>query len=53
MAFAQLMWRDSLRDIEAYLAANQGKLFHMDLKTPPARSRSSIGKVQGFFAAQG
>lgn len=38
MAFAQLIWRESLRDIEACLAANQGKLFHMGMKAPPARS---------------
>jgi hypothetical protein len=29
MAFAQLTWLESLRDIEACLAANQAKLFHM------------------------
>ena len=34
MAFAQLTWRESLRDVEACLAANQAKLFHMGLKTP-------------------
>lgn len=38
MAFAQLTWRESLRDIEACLAVNQAKLFHMGLKAPPARS---------------
>ncbi|HEV7376307.1 MAG TPA: IS4 family transposase [Pyrinomonadaceae bacterium] len=38
MAFAQLTWRESLRDIEACLAANQAKLFHMGLKAAPARS---------------
>ena len=38
MAFAQITWRESLRDIEACLAANQAKLFHMGLKAPPARS---------------
>src|SRR5438132_11105949 len=38
MAFAQLTWRESLRDIEACLAANHSKLFHMGLKDPPARS---------------
>ena len=38
MAFAQLTWRESLRDIEACLAANRSKLFHMGIKTPPARS---------------
>jgi hypothetical protein len=38
MAFAQLTWRESLRDIEACLAANQAKLFHMGMKAAPARS---------------
>ena len=38
MAFAQLTWRESLRDIEACLAANRGKLYHMGLNAAPARS---------------
>jgi len=38
MAFAQLTWRESLRDIEVCLAANQAKLFHMGIAAPPARS---------------
>ena len=38
LAFAQLTWRESLRDIEVCLAANQTKLFHMGLQAPPARS---------------
>jgi hypothetical protein len=38
LAFSQLTWRESLRDIEACLAANQTKLFHMGLARPPARS---------------
>ena len=29
MAFAQLTWRESLRDIEASLSANAGKLYAM------------------------
>jgi len=41
MAFAQLTWRESLRDIEACLTANQSKLFHMGLKNVPARSTLS------------
>ncbi len=32
MAFAQITWRESLRDIEACLQANHAKLFHMGLK---------------------
>ncbi len=38
MAFAQLTWRESLRDIESCLAANQAKLFHMGLGGVPART---------------
>lgn len=41
LAFAQLTWRESLRDIEVCLAANRGKLFHMGLKNVPARSTLS------------
>ena len=38
MAFSQLTWRESLRDIEVCLEANQTKLFHMGINAPPARS---------------
>jgi len=38
MAFSQLTWRESLRDIEVCLAANHTKLFHMGLRGVPARS---------------
>jgi hypothetical protein len=38
MAFAQLTWRESLRDIEVCLTANQARLFHMGMKGAPARS---------------
>ncbi len=38
MVFAQLTWRESLRDIEACLLSNQAKLFHMGLKSAPART---------------
>jgi hypothetical protein len=41
MAFAQLTWRESLRDIEVCLTANQTKLFHMGLAGVPARSTLS------------
>ncbi|OYV80086.1 MAG: IS4 family transposase [Ferrovum sp. 34-44-207] len=41
MAFSQLTWRESLRDIEVCLTANHGKLFHMGLKGVPARSTLS------------
>ena len=37
MAFAQLTWRESLRDIEVCLTANQARLFHMGMKGAPAR----------------
>ena len=41
MAFSQLTWRESLRDIEACLKANHTKLFHMGLSGAPARSTLS------------
>ena len=41
MAFSQLTWRESLRDIEVCLASNQSKLFHMGLSSIPARSTLS------------
>ena len=41
MAFAQLTWRESLRDIESCLAANQAKLFHMGFRAVPARATLS------------
>jgi hypothetical protein len=41
MVFAQLTWRESLRDIEVCLSANQSKLFHMGITRAPARSTLS------------
>ena len=38
MAFAQLTWRESLRDIEASLAANAAKLYAMGFSSPVKRS---------------
>jgi len=38
MAFAQLTWRDSLRDIEASLAANASKLYAMGFRSAVKRS---------------
>ena len=41
MAFAQLTWRESLRDIEICLSVHHTKLFHMGFKAAPARSTLS------------
>jgi hypothetical protein len=38
MAFAQLTYRESLRDIEVCLEAQAGKLYHMGLREPVKRS---------------
>lgn len=38
MAFAQLTYRESLRDIETCLHSMRGKLYHMGLRTTVARS---------------
>lgn len=41
MAFAQLTWQESLRDIEICLMANQRKLCHMGIGNVPSRSTLS------------
>lgn len=38
MAFAQLTWRESLRDIEASLSANASKLYAMGFRSAVRRS---------------
>ncbi len=38
LAFAQLTYRESLRDIETCLAAQRSKLYHMGFRQPVARS---------------
>ena len=38
MAFAQLTYREGLRDIESCLRAHQSKLYHMGMRTTIARS---------------
>jgi hypothetical protein len=38
MAFAQLTYRESLRDIEACLLAQAAKLYHMGFREPIRRS---------------
>src|SRR5215468_7544264 len=38
MAFAQLTWRESLRDIEACLRANSSKLYHLGIRGNVARN---------------
>jgi hypothetical protein len=38
MAFAQLTYRDSLRDIEACLRAQRSKLYHMGIRAPVSRN---------------
>lgn len=38
MAFAQLTYRESLRDIEVCLRAQKSKLYHMRLRGPIARN---------------
>src|SRR6266436_6550659 len=43
MAFAQLTYRESLRDIEACLSAQAAKLYHMGFREPIRRSTLSDG----------
>ena len=41
MAFAQITYRESLRDIEACLSAQSAKLYHMGFRGPVRRSTLS------------
>jgi len=46
MAYAQLTWRELLRDIKATLSANATKLYGMDLRgSIPSFIRISDGKM--------
>ena len=44
MAFAQLTYRESLRDIETCLSAQTAKLYHMGFREPVRRS--TLGRCQ-------
>jgi hypothetical protein len=46
MAFAQLTYRESLRDIEACLRAHQHKLYHMGIRSRVVRSTLSDANEQ-------
>ena len=46
MAFAQLTYRESLRDIEACLRAHQSKLYHMGIRSRIVRSTLSDANEQ-------
>jgi len=46
MAFAQLTYRESLRDIEAYLRAQQKKLYHMGIRARISRSTLAEANVK-------
>ena len=56
MAFAQLTYRESLRDIEACLRSMSGKLYHMGFRSRVARStlaeanESRDGRIYADFA---
>ena len=47
MAFAQLTYRESLRDIEACLSAQASKLYHMGFRDPIRRSTLSDASKHG------
>ena len=42
LAFAQLTWRESLRDIETCLASFGPKLYHAGIRQPTARNTSAV-----------
>ena len=45
MAFAQLTFRESLRDIEVCLRAHESKLYHLGIRGHVARSNLSVDQV--------
>ena len=47
MAFAQLTYRESRRDIEACLRSMRGKLYHMGLRSRVARSTLADANATG------
>ena len=53
MAFAQLTWRESLRDIESCLAAQAQKLYHMGLRQPDTAGTSFSSKLAGCLVQHG
>jgi hypothetical protein len=48
MAFAELTYRESLRDIEACLRAGQSKLYHMGFRGKVARNTLSFSVWNAF-----
>src|SRR5512135_2394413 len=49
MAFAQLTYRESLRDIEACLRAQKGKLYHMGIRSSVSRNNlANANKVRDW-----
>jgi hypothetical protein len=49
MAFAQLTYRESLRDIEACLSAQASKLYHMGFREPIRRSTLSGANAARYW----
>jgi hypothetical protein len=50
MAFAQLTYRESLRDIEACLSAQPAKLWHLGFGRPVRRKRCGGGTLRQAVA---
>jgi hypothetical protein len=46
LAFAQLTWRESLRDSETYLASFGPKLYHACIRQPTARSTLAVANEE-------
>ena len=51
MAFAQLTYRESLRDIEVCLQAQAEKLYHMGFRQPVARQTSPPARAPGWLGS--
>ena len=53
MAYAQLTWRESLRDIEATLAANPAKLYAIGLRQAVRRTTKAANKLHTLLDLRG
>ena len=52
MAFAQLTYRDSLRDIEACLRSMQGKLYHMGFRGKLTTKSRTVAPARNAMSSQ-
>jgi len=53
LAFAQLTYRESLRDIEACLSAQSAKLYHMGIRSPVCSTCAATSRASSMSPTAG